>query len=122
MLSHNLTKLHRPNQRPRGLKRPLTASHHPSTRGITSATPTTARSREVGVATEMLLTKAEQVSDEGACAGRITPQAGVRAPWPVGMEAAVQPARARVLAITAHSYRRSFRCITRNSRGTTSRH
>jgi len=27
-----------------------------------------ARSKEVGVATEMLLTKAEQVSDDGACA------------------------------------------------------
>ncbi|MCW3049086.1 MAG: hypothetical protein JWO74_3370 [Solirubrobacterales bacterium] len=27
-----------------------------------------ALSREVGVATEMLLTKAEQVSDDGACA------------------------------------------------------
>jgi len=27
-----------------------------------------ARSRGVGVATEMLLTKAEQVSDDGACA------------------------------------------------------
>jgi hypothetical protein len=36
----------------------------------------TARSREVGVATEMLLTKAEQVSDDGACAAglRLTEQ------------------------------------------------
>jgi hypothetical protein len=34
-----------------------------------------ALSREVGVATEMLLTKAEQVSDDGACA------AGLRLIW-----------------------------------------
>jgi hypothetical protein len=32
-----------------------------------------ARSREVGVATEMLLTKAKQVSDDGGCAAWITP-------------------------------------------------
>jgi hypothetical protein len=31
-----------------------------------------ARSRKVGVATETLLTKAEQVSDDGACACRFT--------------------------------------------------
>lgn len=32
-----------------------------------------ARSREGGVATEMLLTKAKQVSDDGGCAAWITP-------------------------------------------------
>ena len=32
-----------------------------------------ARSREVGVATEMLLMKAKQVSDDGGCAAWITP-------------------------------------------------
>jgi hypothetical protein len=34
-----------------------------------------ARSKEVGVATEMLLTKAEQVSDVRACAGVLRPAA-----------------------------------------------
>jgi len=37
-------------------------------RSSPAATLLAARSREVGVATEMLLTKAEQVSDDRACA------------------------------------------------------
>jgi hypothetical protein len=43
-------------------------------RGLGELAPAArARSREVGVATEMLLTKAKQVSDDGGCAAWITP-------------------------------------------------
>ena len=45
--------------------------------------PVSALSREVGVATEMLLTKAEQVSDDGACAAGLRLKAGTPARLPV---------------------------------------